>query len=134
MIVKITTDYIELQQLLKLTDWISTVPYSGAVTGAAVLALTVEAGGIDSLEIKLQKESEGDAEGIVFNPDSLRKTCGIGVNLLVGGILRVAVGVTSLGGDDAADLLKVMLGTPEAASCKIYFLCRHYRLKFTVVS
>ena len=72
------------------------VPDSGAVTGAAVLALAVEAGGIDSLEIKLQKESEGDAEGIVFNTDSLRKTSGIGIDLFIGRILRVAVGVTSL--------------------------------------
>ena len=42
MIVKITTDYIELQQLLKLTDWIST----GGEAKIAVKELNIKYNGV----------------------------------------------------------------------------------------
>ncbi|MBR6957932.1 MAG: RNA-binding S4 domain-containing protein [Erysipelotrichaceae bacterium] len=42
MIVKITTDYIELQQLLKLTDWIST----GGEAKIAVKKLNIKYNGV----------------------------------------------------------------------------------------
>ena len=42
MIVKINTDYIELQQLLKLTDWIST----GGEAKIAVKKLDIKVNGI----------------------------------------------------------------------------------------
>ena len=42
MIVKITTDYIELQQLLKLTDWIST----GGEAKIAVKRLNIRSNGV----------------------------------------------------------------------------------------
>ena len=42
MIVKITTDYIELQQLLKLTDWIST----GGEAKIAVKKLNIRYNGV----------------------------------------------------------------------------------------
>ena len=42
MIVKITTDYIELQQLLKLTDWIST----GGEAKIAVKRLNIRYNGV----------------------------------------------------------------------------------------
>ncbi len=54
MVVKITTDYIELQQLLKLTDWIST-------GGEAKIA-------VKKLDIKVNGEKE-DRRGRKIYPN-----------------------------------------------------------------
>jgi hypothetical protein len=58
---------------------------------------------------------------ILVIPDTHRlgKACGIGINLLVSGVLGIAVSKTHLGLHHSIYLLEVMFGAPKAPSCQI---------------
>ena len=90
-----------------------------AVARALVVALTVEARGVDGLEEHAQEEAQADARGVVDDAHRLGEACGVGVDLLVGGMLGVAVGEARLGVGDALYLLEEVLCAPEAPAGEI---------------
>ena len=101
-----------------------------AVARAAVLALLIQAGGVYGLEIHLQQKVEADTQGVETEVDGLGKARGVGVDLLVGGVVGMAVGKAHLGEKDTVNLFEKMLGAPKAPSREIeifihglYFNC-----------
>ena len=92
---------------------------AGAILRADVVALAVEGGGVDAAEIELHEEGEGELFGIVVDAYGFGKARFSGAHLLVGGMVDVAVGISGLGVDDAADLLEVVFGAPEATAGEI---------------
>ena len=86
---------------------------------ADVVALAVEGGGVDAAEIELHEEGEGELFGIVVDAYGFGKARLSGAHLFVGGMVDVAVGISRLGVDDAADLLEVVFGAPEATAGEV---------------
>ena len=92
---------------------------AGAVLGAFVMALTVDADGVDGLEIHTQEEGQADNGGVIDDADGLGIAGLVCADVLVGGAGGVAVGVADLGVEDSLQLLEIMLGAPEAATGKV---------------
>ena len=92
---------------------------AGAVAGALVFALLVERGGVDGLEEHAEQELQSDFFIVKADVDRLGVSGGVGVDFLVGGIGRVAVGKAHFGEGNAFDLFEEMLGAPEAAAGQI---------------
>ena len=91
------------------------VPDAGAVAGAAVVALAVDADRVDGPEIDLKYALKTDLLGIVPDMDGFRITRDIRADFAVGGVEYVAVGVADFGGYHTMYLFEVLFGTPEAA-------------------
>ena len=51
--------------------------------------------------------------------DGLGEACGVGIDLLVGRVGDVAVGIASFGVENASEEREVMLGAPEAAASQV---------------
>ena len=95
---------------------------TGAVAGACVVPLLIEAEGVDDVEIQFREQSKGDFLRTVTHPDRLRKAGGIGVNLLVRGTageIRIPLRISADGRNHAVDPGEEVLCTPEASPCKI---------------
>ena len=90
-----------------------------AVACSLVLALLVEAGGVDGLEVHVEQESEGGDGGDVAEMDRFGEARLVGVDLLVGWVGGVAVGEAHLGEGDAMDEFEVFFGAPEAAGGEV---------------
>ncbi len=94
---------------------------AGAVACAVVVALAVEAGGVDGFEIHSEQEEEADAGGVVAHMYGFGIAGGVGIDLFVGGVGSVAVGKAHLGGENTVDLTQEVFGAPKATGSKIDF-------------
>ena len=96
------------------------------IAGALVVALLVQTGRIDSLEEHLQQELETNYRVVVLDTNGFGVACGIGINLLIGWVLGVAVGKAHFGFDHTFYLLKEVLCTPEATSSQVNLFFHFY--------
>ena len=92
---------------------------ASAILCADVATLAIDAGGVDATEIELHEKGEGKNLRIISYFHSFGKTSGFGAYLFVGGMLDVAIGIAHFGGENATDLLEIVLGAPETATSEI---------------
>ena len=98
---------------------------AGAVLGAFVMTLTVDADGVDGLEIHAEEEGQADNGGVIDDADGFGIAGKVGADILVSGAGGVAIGVADLGVEDSLQLLEIMLSAPEAATGKVDLFCTH---------
>ena len=96
-----------------------------AVLGAFIMALTVDADGVDGLEIHAEEEGQADDGGVIDYADGLGIAGEVGADVLIGGVGGVAVGIADLGVEDSLQLLEIMLSAPEAAAGQVDLFCTH---------
>ena len=94
---------------------------SRAVLSSHVVALSVDACRVNSLEIHFKQKLQRYLVWIVSDMDSLGKASLVSADFLVSGILGCAVGIAYLSVHYAVNLLEVMLSAPETTSSKIDF-------------
>ena len=101
---------------------------AGAIAGALVLALPVEAGGVDGLHKHTEEELQVGLLVVVSDVYGLGVAGGVGIDLLVGGVPGMSVSKAHFGLQYAPDLLEEMLAAPEAAASEINLFCHIYSL------
>ena len=94
------------------------VVHAGAVLDASIVALFVEAGGVDHAEIVLQDVVEAEFVGIVGNAHGFGVAAVVD-HILIAGVFRAAVGIAGYGIGHAVDTLEIGFQAPEAAACEI---------------
>ena len=87
-----------------------------AIAGALVFALLVQAERIDNLEKQLGKSLQTDAGRVIDDVHALGVACVVLIDLLVCGIVGMAVNEAYLRTDHPVNQFKKLLGAPEAAS------------------
>ncbi len=92
---------------------------AGAVTGADVLPLLVDAGGVNGPEVDLENPLQPDIVGVIGHVHRLGVACGVRADLAVCRVEDVAVGISRLGGDHSVNLFEIALSAPETACGKI---------------
>ena len=97
-----------------------------AIAGSFVFSLLVERGRVDGLEEHPEQEPESDPFRVVLDVYGFGIARRVGVDFLVGGIRRMAVGKSDLCQDNAVDLLEEMLGAPKTAAGQINILSHRY--------
>ena len=96
---------------------------AGAILRAPVVALTVEAGGVDAAEVDVEQLRQPHAGVVVDHFDSLGRAGQTGADHLVGRVGDAAVGIAGYALIDAVDQRKEVGGAPEAPPGEIYRFC-----------
>lgn len=106
----LTEDFLDDGQLV-VRDIID----SRTIPSALIVALTVQARRLDGMEKHVEQELKVAHRLVILDTDRLGITRRIGINLLISGIVGVAVGKTHFRLYDTLDLLEEMLRSPKAS-------------------
>ena len=101
------------------------VIHAGAVLGAAIVALLVEAGGVNDAEIVLQDVVEAEPICVVDDLDGFGMARVAAHHVFVRRVFGLAVGVAGNGIHHAGDALEIGFHAPETAAGKVDGVCIH---------
>ena len=103
------------------------VVHAAAVLAAAIVALAVEAGGIDHAQIVLHDVGQAQLCGVVDHFNGFGMAGVFAHHLFVGGVFGAAVGIAGYGVNHAGNALEIGFQPPKAAAGQIDGFAVHKR-------